>query len=92
MGNLIDMMGMVQDLSQCWCLQVNHGSKSQKFAICILSFKIIYIYTYLENLEPEIHLELVPSELDDLKKKTPDMSLHFLSPGGTSRWPSCCQV
>ena len=39
------------------------------------------MYIHIWNiLEPEIHLELVPSELDDLKKKAPDMSLHFLSP------------
>ena len=69
MGNLIDMMGMVQDLSQCWCLQVNHGPKSQRFAICMLSGKNICIIMYIHIwniLEPEIHLELVPSELDDM--------------------------
>lgn len=34
MGNLIDMMGMVQDLSQCWCLQVKPWFKVPK--ICDL--------------------------------------------------------
>ena len=40
------------------------------------------MYIHIWNiLEPEIHLELVPSELDDMIwKTTPDMSLHFLSP------------